>query len=296
LKYYISSTGKKFIILAVIYAITLAVFSFISVGIYTSYKNTEKAEAEMIRNLPSTDLSGLAYYGITPGIKIGALPYEKQWEERRNIPSFNLTFEDGSYTTIYNLNGETVNRVPVKINTNPYNDYAAVTYNGKAVNERELKSFFGNDYISVKDIDGNSELIVYIDRENDLRLTLAMLSWAQDECYYSIFDKTEPYWYENHKPEIRRSFRASDVIWALNPLYIIAQLSRLSAGYSIFWTSARQFSNVDFLTFPLFSSVSLLPIIALAVFRNKQMIILNAGLIVFYVVLPIFLLFTTPMP
>lgn len=63
----------------VISSVMLVAFNALSLRISQSYQNTVKAEAQLVQELPSTDLSSLSINGYKLGEKIHMVPNER-WE------------------------------------------------------------------------------------------------------------------------------------------------------------------------------------------------------------------------
>jgi len=287
---------KKRTQLVVLCAAALFVLYAASLGIYLSYQATVKKEAQQARELPTTDLSGLSFNGYRTGEDFSMLPYA----DRESIESILfLTFENGLEQRLMDIYecGETVNSRIVKITTIIYeeNNITAYYNNAEIPNQKRLEDFFGDAYIEVSKY-GNPALRVYIDHEHYLQLTVEVrhqYGATETENGYLHLEELPSGYYDN----IVLEDSVDGWYWSYNPIGVIWDTARkLSAGYSIFKTTNvgfTGFNNSQLLLLPLYYFLLLLPILALIIFRNEKLQMLNILLPTAYIVWFIGMLFTT---
>ena len=263
----------QFVVLcaAVLFALYAA-----SLGIFLSYKAIAKAETRQVQELPSTDLSELSIRGYKIGEEISITPYDG-WESDK-IPYMSLTLEDGTsslITSFYETGGIDGVRL-IKIHTYDIGGAVTACYGGETISSQaQMQNFLGDSYIEV------SQTMIYIDRENNLKL-MADFSASSGELWDMDFEKFNPDDYNIHMPKTNNS------VWnqGLNPIFVsIGTFKKLfDHGYTIFQKYSLVFSNTELLILPIYYLILSLPILAMIVFKNKEMRILNAVLPMIYIV------------
>ena len=285
---------KKRTQFVVLCAAALFVLYAASLGIFLSYQATVKKEVRQARELPTTDLSGLSFSSYRAGEDFSMMPYA----DRDSVDS-NLffTFENGvsqSLKEIYD-SGEPINSRIVKITTHIYEgNNVTAYYNGEAIpNQKRLEDFLGDSYIEVS-IRGKPYLRVYIDHENNLQLTIKVSRRNNyTENGYWHLEALPVDYYDN----IVLDNKADGWYVPYNPIFAIwVTVDKLGEGYSIFRTEDTNlagFSNGQLLFLPFYYFMLLLPVLALVVFRNEKLQLLNTVLPIVYVVWFLGMLFTT---
>lgn len=282
---------KKWTHFIVLCGVVLFALYVLSLGVYLSYKATVKREARQALELPTTDLSGLSFNDYRVGEDFNMMPYSGRESVESNLF---LTFENGIEQRLTDIfeSGETVNSRIVKITTIIYEGNNITAYYNNIVipNQKRLEDFFGDAYIEVSKR-GNPALKVYIDQENNLQLTVEVR--YNSENGYLYFEKLPQGYYDN----IILENNVDGWHWSYNPIGVIWGTARkLSWGYSIFRTEDvgfTGFTNIQLLLLPLYYFLLLLPVLALVIYRNKKLQLLNILLPPAYIVWFIGMLFTT---
>ena len=271
----------KWVRLAVLYVVVLLILYTISLGIYLFYRYTAKSENKKIELLSSTNLSLLSFNGYKVGMDISVIPYE-EWESNR-IPNLDLFFENGERNTLYNFNGKTVNSKLKKIGASlSGSDNVIVYYNGIEIeNKLKLSDFFGENYIDIPPHGGNSRLLVYIDHDNGLKLTLDTSDYNGYYNRYARLEKADIDSYEYSEPESIYKIYSFVRAMGYNPILVSWTVcTKMGFNYTIFESKNYRLSNSELIVYPFYYSLVCLPLLALIVFRNKRMIIVNAVLVI----------------
>lgn len=252
-----------------------------SLGIYLTYQNTVKSQAQMARELPTTDLSELSFSGYTIG-EINSIPSNEGLESDES-PDMYLCLEDGTY---YYTNWPTANYIErfagsklKEISTYDFGSSVTASYNGETIsNLTQMKDTLGDSYLDVPADAGS--LIVYIDHENDL--TLAVSVWSRSDRIWNIyFEQAISSDYSAYLPKYNNS------IWddGINPITVsLRGLHKLLSPYTIFNTNDSRFANTELLILPIYYTILLLPIFALIVFQTKKLLRLNAALLIICII------------
>ena len=267
---------KKWIQFGVLCAAILFALYAASLGIFLSYKVIAKTETRQVQVLPSTDLSELSFQGCKIGEEISITPYDG-WESDK-IPNMRLTLEDGTDITIksfYETGGIDSVRL-IKIHTYDFGGTVTACYGGETISSQaQMQNFLGDSYIDV------SQTMIYIDRENNLKL-MADFRVPSGDLWGMDFEEFNPDDYDIHMP------KTSNSVWndGLNPIFVsIWVFEKLfDHGYTIFHEYSLVFNNTELLILPIYYLILSLPILAMIVFKNKEMRILNAVLLMIYIV------------
>jgi len=269
--------------------VTLSIALLVSLSaksrqIYRSYVETIKHEVQLARELPSTDLSGVSINGYKVGEETSIVPYEG-WEDD-DIASISLTFEDGERENlwIYYYIGGISDSKPRIIEAYRLKDGITFSNNGKAINSptqlHDFQDIFGDAYLEVPASGSKSCLTVYLDHENKLKLTLT--GSDGDQYFYVKLEVFDADTYDELAP---RNYTPGWAITGKNPIFYIPRvLDKLNYRYSIFRVDNRGFTESELENLPIYFCFLFLPVFALIVFRNKKMLYLNGGLVIFYIV------------
>jgi len=241
-------TKRKMLLL--LYIAVLALLYAGSFGISRSYKAIEKAEAKMVRELPSTDLSWLARNAVND---CEGLDFDKQ--------KWCVTSGEPRCMYLYPY--------PVSWNEDNYR---------QVLGEINPRIIFGNNYIEAKEY-GSAGLIIYIDRENRLILMFSMSTLVPNKFGEAVLKRYVPEEYEHYTP-------ISDYTGGFaDPIAMTRYVSeKLKSGYTIFSPRNYGFTKFELITLPIYYSLFLLPLMALGVYRNSETIKLNVVLAAVYVV------------
>lgn len=275
---------RKGILFAVLSALILAAFCALSLRINRSYQNTAATEAQLAQELPSTDLSSLSFNGFVVGEKNTIVPYEG-WEGDE-FPKIIFNFEDDERSTfgeMYYMGGVVDSRLK-KIEVYDLENGITASYKAKTIhNATRLHEYLGNSYIDVPASGGEPRLFIYIDHIHNLKLTLEVRG-SSLETKTIFLEEFDADLYHTYVPESHQNV----LFTGYSPILVTSRvISKLSYNYTIFRTRNLGFTDSELMDLPIYYWLVVLPVVALAVFRNRQMVRLNIVLAVINLLWPI---------